>query len=98
MLPQSKRHAFITSLLGIRHMVVAVNKMDLVGYSEEVFRQVCRDYTAFSARLQIPDTVFIPVSATRGDNVVEPSPRMPWYKAARSCTTWRPCTSRAMPT
>lgn len=79
-LPQSKRHAFITSLLGISHMVVAVNKMDLVDYSEDVFEGIRADYMAFSARLQIPDTTFIPISALEGDNVVEPSANMPWYR------------------
>jgi bifunctional enzyme CysN/CysC len=63
-------------------MVVAVNKMDLVDYSEEVFDRICRDYTAFSTRLQIPDTTFIPISALKGDNVVEPSSNMPWYKGS----------------
>ncbi|MCX5793653.1 MAG: sulfate adenylyltransferase subunit CysN [Elusimicrobia bacterium] len=77
---QSRRHAFIASLLGIRHLVIAVNKMDLVDYSEDVFRQIVRDFDNFSEKLQAPDLVYIPVSALKGDNVVAKSDRMPWYK------------------
>ena len=62
-LTQSKRHAFIASLLGIPHVVVAVNKMDLVGYSRDTFEQICRDYTEFTTKLQSREIVFIPVSA-----------------------------------
>jgi bifunctional enzyme CysN/CysC len=76
---QSKRHAFIGSLLGIKHMVVAVNKMDLVGYSEKTFRKIVEDFDDFSERLNVPDIVYIPVSALKGDNVVKRSPRMAWY-------------------
>ena len=79
-LPQSKRHGFIASLLSVSHMVVAVNKMDLVEYSEDVFERVRAEYAAFAAKLQIRDTTFIPISALRGDNVVERSSRMPWYQ------------------
>jgi len=80
-LPQTKRHSFICSLLGIKHIVVAVNKMDLVDYDEAVFDTICKDYTAFSARLDSSDVHFIPLSALKGDNVVELSEKMPWYKA-----------------
>ena len=76
---QSKRHAFIASLLGIQHMVVAVNKMDLAGYSEEVFRKIQDDFGTFAEKLQITDLVYIPVSALNGDNVVRMSEKMPWY-------------------
>ena len=76
---QSKRHGFIASLLGIPHLVVAVNKMDLVGYSQEVFDDICEEYTEFSAKLPASDLIFIPMSALEGDNVVERSARMPWY-------------------
>jgi bifunctional enzyme CysN/CysC len=80
-LRQTKRHSFIISLLGIKHVVVTVNKMDLVGYSEEVFDQLVQDYTAFATRLEIPDLRFIPISALRGDNVVTAATeRMPWYQ------------------
>lgn len=80
-LPQTKRHSFICSLLGIRHLVVAVNKMDLVGYDEEVFNKICNDYKSFSARLETQDIHFIPISALKGDNVVEASKNMPWFKS-----------------
>lgn len=80
-LPQTKRHSFICSLLGIKHMVVAINKMDLVGYDEEVFNKICDDYKSFSARLDIADIHFIPISALKGDNVVEASQNMPWFKS-----------------
>lgn len=76
---QTKRHSFIVSLLGIRHVLVAINKMDLVGFREEVFDQIRDDYQSFAARLDIPDLHFIPISALNGDNIVEPSANMPWY-------------------
>ena len=79
---QSKRHTFIASLLGIPHMVVAVNKMDLVDYSEDVYNTICQDLTNFAAKLQIHDITFIPVSALKGDNVVTRSENMPWYKGS----------------
>ena len=80
-LPQTKRHSFICSLLGIKHIVVAVNKMDLVDYDEEVFNRICNDYKSFLARLDIDDIHFIPLSALKGDNVVEASSNMPWFKS-----------------
>jgi bifunctional enzyme CysN/CysC len=78
-MPQSRRHAFIASLLGIPHMVVVVNKMDLVDYSQEVFQRIAAEVTDFSARLEITDLACIPVSALKGDNVVHRSDHMPWY-------------------
>jgi len=81
-LPQSRRHAFIASLLGIHHLVVAVNKMDLVGYSEEVFDKICADFNSFAAPLQLSDLYFIPVSALLGDNIVTKSENMPWFGGA----------------
>jgi bifunctional enzyme CysN/CysC len=78
-LVQTKRHSFIVSLLGIRHVVVAVNKMDLVGYSQETFDRIRGDYQGFAARLDLPDVHFIPLSALKGDNVVAQSPNTPWY-------------------
>ena len=78
-LPQSRRHAFIASLLGIQHIVVAVNKMDLVDYSEAVFEQIRSEFADYASRLQAPDLHFIPISALKGDNVVEKSLRMPWF-------------------
>ncbi len=80
-LPQTKRHSFICSLLGIKHIVVAINKMDLVDYSEEAFEKICDDYRSFSVRLEIDDIHFIPISALKGDNVVEASNKMTWFKS-----------------
>ncbi|MEX0820298.1 MAG: sulfate adenylyltransferase subunit CysN [Pirellulaceae bacterium] len=77
---QTKRHSFIVSLLGIKHVLVAVNKMDLVDYSEEVFERIREDYKDFSARLDVPDLHFLPISALLGDNIVDPSEHMPWYR------------------
>ena len=79
-LGQSRRHAFIATLLGISHLVIAVNKMDLVDYSEDVFRSIREDFSAFAAQIgRAPDMQFIPLSALCGDNVVHRSTRMPWY-------------------
>jgi bifunctional enzyme CysN/CysC len=79
---QTRRHTYIATLLGIRHIVVAVNKMDLVDYREEVFERIRRDYEDFADRLEVPDVHFIPISALKGDNVVHPSPHMPWYRGS----------------
>lgn len=79
---QTRRHSFIVSLLGIRHVVVAINKMDLVDYSQEKFEEIKADYTGFVAKLGIPDVQFIPLSALKGDNVVDKSAAMPWYQGA----------------
>jgi bifunctional enzyme CysN/CysC len=78
-LDQTRRHAFIATLLGVQHIVVAVNKMDLVGWSETTFRNIRDDFSDFAARLQVADIQFIPLSALLGDNVVHSSERMPWY-------------------
>jgi bifunctional enzyme CysN/CysC len=79
---QSKRHGFIASLLGIKHIVVAVNKMDLVGYSEDIYNDIVKNYTEFSRKLNFGDMKFIPLSALLGDNVVNNSDKMPWYKGS----------------
>jgi bifunctional enzyme CysN/CysC len=76
---QTRRHTFLVSLLGIKHVVLAVNKMDLVDFSQGVFDAICTDYENFVTQLDIPDVEFIPLSALKGDNVVEVSDRMPWY-------------------
>ncbi len=81
-LTQTKRHSFIVSLLGIRHVVVTINKMDLVGFSESRFDEICQAYRDFAERLDLPDLHFIPISALNGDNVVDPSPNMPWYRGS----------------
>lgn len=82
MLTQTRRHSFIVSLLGIRHVVVTINKMDLVDFSQKRFEEICDSYRDFAARLDLPDLHFIPISALNGDNVVEPSPSMPWYQGS----------------
>jgi bifunctional enzyme CysN/CysC len=79
-LTQTKRHSFIVSLLGIRHVVVAINKMDLVGHSQARFDEICSDYRDFVSRLDLPDLHFIPIAALHGENLVDPSPNMPWYR------------------
>ncbi len=76
---QTRRHAYIASLLRIPHLVVCVNKMDLVGFAEEAYDRIVDAMTDFVARLDIPDVTFIPISALHGDNVVERSEAMPWY-------------------
>ena len=78
-LTQTKRHSFITSLLGVKHIVVAINKMDLVDYSQEVFERIRDEYIQFAARMSSDDVHFIPISALDGDNVVTRSEKMPWY-------------------
>jgi adenylyl-sulfate kinase len=76
---QTKRHTFLVNLLGIRHVVVAINKMDLVNFSQETFDKIVSDYKTFITGLNIPDVNFIPMSALKGDNVVDKSDQMPWY-------------------
>ena len=76
---QTKRHSFIASLLGIKHIIVSINKMDLVGYSEDTFNKIKADYMAFVETLDLHDIHFIPMSALDGDNVVNPSENMPWF-------------------
>jgi len=77
---QTRRHSFLVSLLGIKHVIVAVNKMDLKDYSETVYEEIKADYLQFSKQLEIPDIQFIPLSALDGDNVVNVSKNTPWYK------------------
>lgn len=81
-LTQSKRHGFIVSLLQIPHLIVAINKMDLVDYKEDVYSRIVSEYESYSEKLDIHDIVYIPVSALKGDNVVEKSDKMPWYDGA----------------
>ena len=80
LLTQTRRHSFIVSLLSIKHIVVAVNKMDLMDYNQNVFEQIQQDYQTFAQNLDLPNIHFIPVSALTGDNVVDESPQMPWYQ------------------
>ncbi len=77
---QTRRHSAIVNLLGIRHVIVAINKMDLVDYRADVFARIRQDYQDFAAHLNIPDIRFVPISALRGDNVVHASTQMPWYQ------------------
>lgn len=79
-LTQTKRHTFISALLGIRHFVIAINKMDLLDFSEDRFDELVEAYRAFSAKLPIESVQFIPLSALHGDNVTERSLNMPWYQ------------------
>ncbi len=80
MTDQSKRHAFISSLLRVQHVLVAVNKMDLVGYKEERFNEIVEQFKAFSEKLTFVNLTFIPISALEGDNVATTSDAMPWYQ------------------
>ena len=77
---QTKRHSFLASLLQIPHVVICINKMDLVDYSEEAYEKIKTQYKAFASKLDIKDVDFIPISALKGDNVVEESQNMSWYK------------------
>jgi bifunctional enzyme CysN/CysC len=79
LLEQSRRHAFLTTLLRVPHLVLAVNKMDLVDYDRGVFEQIKDEFTSFATKLSVGDLTFIPMSALHGDNVVERSGNMPWY-------------------
>ena len=79
-LEQSRRHAFLTTLLQVPHLVLCVNKMDLVGYSQDVFEEIREEFAAFASKLRVPDLSAIPVSALRGDNIVSRSEAMPWYE------------------
>ena len=77
---QTRRHSFISSLLGIKHLIVAVNKMDLMDYSEDRFLEIVKNYQEFSVKLPLESIHFIPISALYGDNVIEEGDKMPWYK------------------
>jgi bifunctional enzyme CysN/CysC len=78
-LEQSRRHAYIASMLGIPHLLVAVNKMDLKGYAEGVYRQISADFAAFAGKLGFKDVTYVPISAVKGDNVVQPGANTKWY-------------------
>lgn len=79
---QTMRHTFIASLLRIPHVVVCVNKMDLVDFQQDVYDKIRKDYEAFASKLETIDIHFLPISALNGDNVVERSPNMPWYEGS----------------
>ncbi|RPE77263.1 sulfate adenylyltransferase subunit CysN [Vulcaniibacterium tengchongense] len=80
LLPQTRRHSYIVSLLGIRHVLLAVNKMDLVGYDRAAFEAIAEGYRALAAQLGVPQVQAVPLSALRGDNLLRRSPAMPWYR------------------
>jgi bifunctional enzyme CysN/CysC len=80
LLTQTRRHSYIVSLLGIRHVLLAVNKMDLVGYDEALFERIVQDYRELAAALGIGDVTAVPLSALEGDNLIAPSPNTPWYE------------------
>jgi sulfate adenylyltransferase subunit 1 len=82
MVEQTRRHAFIASLLRIPHMVVCINKMDLVGYDQQTYDRIVEEFRMFSSRLDVQDIQFIPISAKFGDNVVIRSEKMPWYEGS----------------
>jgi len=77
---QSRRHAFLASLLRVPHLVLCVNKMDLVDYDQKVFDDICDDFRSFASKLDVNDLTFVPISALNGDNVVHRSENMPWYE------------------
>ena len=79
-LTQTRRHSYLVSLLGIRKIVLAINKLDLVEYSEDVYDAIEADYRAFATEIGLTDIVCIPMAALRGDNIIEPSPNTPWYR------------------
>lgn len=79
LLPQTRRHSYLVSLLGIRHIVVAINKMDLVDYSENAFKSIIQDYEKLAQHLGLENVTFLPISAFKGDNITEPSTNTPWY-------------------
>jgi sulfate adenylyltransferase subunit 1 len=79
---QSRRHAFLVSLLRVPHIVLCVNKMDLVDYAQDTFEEIAGEFEGFAARLSVPDLTVIPISALHGDNVVTPSENMPWYEGS----------------
>ena len=78
-LTQTRRHSFLMSLMGMRHIIVAINKMDLVDYSKARYDQIVEEYRAFAKQLGLENITFIPMSALKGDNVIEHSTKMPWY-------------------
>lgn len=77
---QTRRHSYLVSLLGIKHVIIAVNKMDLVGYSQQVYKAIQADYLRLAGQLSIPDIYFVPISALAGDNIVTRSPAMSWFR------------------
>src|SRR6188472_3951966 len=79
-LTQTRRHSYLVSLIGIKRVVLAINKLDMVGYSREIFDTIVAEYRDFAAQIEIDNITAIPLSALRGDNILESSSRMPWYQ------------------
>jgi bifunctional enzyme CysN/CysC len=79
-LPQTRRHSYLVSLIGIRHIIVAVNKMDLIDYSEKTYNEIVEEYSAFAKKIGVTSITFIPMSAFKGDNIASQSEAMPWYR------------------
>jgi sulfate adenylyltransferase subunit 1 len=79
---QTKRHSYISSLLQIPHLIICINKMDLVNYDEEIFKSIIDDYESLASKMSIKDIRYIPISALNGDNVVNESTQMDWYKGS----------------
>ena len=79
-LTQTRRHSYLVSLIGIRHVVLAINKLDMVGYSKEIYDKIDADYRAFASQIGLQSIVTIPMSALKGDNITEPSANTPWYQ------------------
>ena len=95
---QSRRHAFIASLLRVPHLVLCVNKMDLVDYDEKVFEEIKSEFRQFATKLDIADLTFVPMSALHGDNIVHRSANMPWYDGTSLLHHLKRCTSRVTAT
>ncbi len=91
---QSRRHAFLCSLLRVPHLVLCVNKMDLVDWDQAVYDRIADEFTSFAAKLDAPDLSVIPISALHGDNIVTRSEKTRGTTGRRCCTTWSGCTSR----
>jgi sulfate adenylyltransferase subunit 1 (EFTu-like GTPase family) len=95
MVEQTHRHSFIASLLKIPHVIVCINKMDLVDYDEKVYDKIVEDYKAFSSKLEVFDIQFVPISALNGDNVVNRSRAWHGTREQHCFTCWRVCTLKA---
>src|SRR5882672_9133683 len=78
-LTQTRRHSYLVSLIGIRHIVLAINKMDMIGFSRDIFETILQDYREFAEQIGLTSIVAIPISALHGDNIIEPSAKTPWY-------------------
>ncbi len=94
---QTKRHSFIVSLLGIKHVLVAINKMDLVDYSQDKYEEIREQYKEFATRLDMVDQHFIPIAALHGENLIDKSEHMPWYEGTHADAPPGECAYRVRP-